>query len=335
MDKKVRMADIAQELGVSVVSVSKALAGQPGVSEETREKVLELARKMGYVPLRTKPAASRGNASGNIGVLVADRFFADNTFYSTLYRQVLMRSNENGFSVLLELVSREAERTGTLPAMLQGNKVDGVIFMGEIDRDYLLAIARSGVPYMLLDFYDEELDADSVTSDNVAGGCRLTGHLLQTGRRNIGFVGSVHATSSILDRYLGYTKALMRANIPVRSDWVLEDRAPTGLLKPVELPEEMPEAFLCNCDEVAFNLVEQLKRRGYRVPEDVAVAGYDDFYFSQVSTPPLTTYRVNVEEMGRIVVTHMIRKIRGKRVAKGNVVVAGQLIPRESTARKK
>lgn len=331
MEKKVRMADIAQQLGISVVSVSKALSGQSGVSEETRAKILALAREMGYVPLRSKPLARRGIVSGNIGILVCDRFFSDNTFYSNLYRQVLMFCNEQGFSALLELVTPEAERSCTVPAMIQGGKVDGIIFMGEVDRVYLRTVAATGLPYMLLDFYDEELETDSVTSDNIAGGYRLTKHLIDTGRRDIGFAGSVHATSSIMDRYLGYTKALLRAGIPLRMDWVLEDRNEQGLLMSVKLPQRMPKAFLCSCDEAAYNLVEQLRRRGYRVPEDVAVVGYDDYHFAQISTPSLTTYRVNVEDMGRTVVAQLVRKIKGKHVTNGNTVVSGRFIKRDST----
>ena len=331
MEKKVRMADLAEALGVSVVSVSKALSGQSGVSEETREKILELAREWGYVPLRTRKPETRGMVTGNIGILVADRFFSDSKFYSNLYRQVLMCCHEHEVSALLELITPEAERSCQMPAIIQGNKVDGLIFMGEIALDYLHAVASSGLPYMLLDFYSEELEADSVTSDNVAGSYRLTRHILATGRRNIGFVGSIHATSSIMDRYLGYTKALLQSGIPVRPQWQIEDRDALGNLIPAVLPEHMPEAFLCSCDEVAYNLVEQLKRQGYRVPQDVAVAGYDDFTFAQISTPQLTTYRVNVADMADMVVGQLVRKIRGKHVTKGNMVVSGRFIPRGST----
>lgn len=326
-----RMADIAEKLGISVVSVSKALSGQSGVGDETREKILKLATEMGYVPLRTKHKTEKSSLSGNIGILVVDRFFADNTFYSSLYRHLLMCCNSHGFSALLELVTAEAERSCALPAMIRGNKVDGLIFMGEIDREYLKTAISGGLPYILLDFYDEDLEADSVTSDNIAGGYRLTSHLIESGRREIGFAGSIHATSSIMDRFLGYTKALFRADIPLRLDWVLDDRDETGLLMPVKLPARMPKAFLCSCDEAAYNLVQQLKSRGYRVPQDVAVVGYDDYHFAQICEPRLTTYRVNVEDMGRTAVNQLMRKISGKHVTGGNIVVNGKFIGREST----
>lgn len=326
------MADIAKELDISVVSVSKALAGKDGVSAEMRERILALAKEKGYVPLRAKSKKeSETELSANIGILVADRFFADSTFYSGLYRQILMRCNEVGISALLEIVSLEAEKKCTTPAMILGNKIDGIIFMGEISREYLYAVSKSGLPYMLLDFYDEDIEADAVTSDNVAGGYRLTRYLMESGRTKIGFVGSIYATSSIMDRFVGYMKALFKTGTDSRRNWIIEDRDEQGFYIPIELPDEMPEAFVCSCDEVAYNLVEQLKQKGYRVPEDVAVVGYDDHQFAQICTPQLTTYRVNVEEMGRIIVSQMIDRMNGKQnVTKGNIVVNGRFVKRES-----
>lgn len=331
MDKKVRMADIAAQLGISVVSVSKALSGKEGVSDDTRARVLELARQMDYVPLRAKEKPEPRAHSGNIGILMADLFFADNTFYSIMYRQLVKCCNENGYSAMLELVTAEAEENRIIPAMVQGHKVDGLIFMGEFQQPYIRAVADRGLPYMLLDSYHGDLEADSVTSDNVTGGYRLTRHLLESGRTRIGFIGSILATSSIMDRYLGYAKALLQAGIELRMDWVLEDRV--GKTTPVipTLPEEMPDAFLCCCDDTAYTVVNLLKRSGYRVPEDVAVAGYDDYHIAQFCSPQLTTYRVNTQDMARHAAVQLIRKIRHKPVTHGNMVVCGEVVPREST----
>ena len=331
MEKKIRMADIAQVLGVSVVSVSKALSGKEGVGEEMRRKIIATAEEMGYVPLRTKPRDKQSTQSGNIGIVVADLYFADNTFYSSLYRQVLVACRHLGYSALMEPVTREAEQNCVLPTMVSEGKVDGLIFMGEIDRNYLKTLAESGLPYMLLDFYDEDLDVASVTGDNVAGGYRLTRHLIRTGRRDVGFVGSIHATSSIMDRFLGYSKALLKERIPLRMDWVLEDRDEEGKYIPLQLPRRMPRAFVCSCDGIAFNLVVRLKQEGYRVPEDVAVVGYDDFYYSQLCDPQLTTYRVNIEEMAKTVVEQLVLKIRGEHVSCRNTIINGRFIKRAST----
>ena len=328
MEKKIRMADIAQKLGISIVSVSKGLAGKDGVSAEMREKILLTAAEMGYIPQQS-PKKDKP-ASGNIGILVADRFVADNAFYPALYRQVMVSSAELGYSAIMEIVSPEAEDNGTVPAMIQGKKVDGIIFMGELKRSYLKAVMQFGLPYILLDFYDEALYADSVTSDNITGGVRVTNELLKKGYREIGFVGSILSTSSIMDRYLGYCKALLRAGIAIRDEWRIEDRDANGKFIPLVLPENLPRAFVCNCDEIAYNLVEQLKRRGLRVPEDVAVTGYDDYQFALICDPPLTTYHVNVEDMGRMAATRLLRKIKGKPFTGGNTVASGRLVKRKS-----
>lgn len=329
MANKVRMADIAQKLGISVVSVSKGLAGKDGVSEELREKIIAAAQELGYTAPVDRKKEKR--LFGNIGILVADRFFADHAFYPAMYRSMLKQCTASGFSGLLEIVFPEEERNCTVPSFIINSKVDGLIFMGQMNRNYLRTIMNFNLPYILLDFYDDSLSADSVISDNTRGGYILTHHILSTGRKNIGFVGSIFATSSIMDRYLGYTKALLEAGSLPRRDWQVEDRDEAGRFIPLRLPEELPEAFICSCDEVAYNLVEKLKRAGYRVPQDVAVAGYDDLQFAQISNPPLTTYRVNVKDMGQEAVDRIVRRINGKKTVFGDTIIHGSLIRREST----
>ena len=329
MGKPVRMADIAEKLGISVVSVSKALAGKPGVSEEMRAKVVALAKQLGYEGTRVHSELA---GTGNIGVLVSDRFFAENAFYTNLYRYLVLKSGNEGFTCMAEIVTPEAEQGGVLPALVAGRKVDGIIFMGNLAPAYLSKVEESGLPYLMLDFQLPGHASDCVISDNTDGGFVLTEHLLQHGRRQIGFVGSICATSSIMDRYLGYQKALRLAGITPREDWLLEDRDGDGRFIPLQLPEMLPEAFLCSCDEVAYNLVTALRQIGKRVPEDVAVCGYDDFRFATLCQPPLTTYRVNVEQMASAVVTWLAQKIRqDDSVEPVMWTVPGRLVVREST----
>ena len=160
------MADIAQRLGISTVSVSKGLAGKEGVSAEMRAKILATAEEMGYQP----PARTNAHPGGeSIGILVADRFFNENAFYSNLYRSVLRCAAEQDISVLMEIVLPQAEKSCNMPTFLVNRKVDGLIFMGEISRRYLATAVQTGVPFMLLDFYDDAIAADCVLSDNTSG----------------------------------------------------------------------------------------------------------------------------------------------------------------------
>lgn len=329
MDKKVRMIDIARQLDISVVSVSKALAGKEGVSHEVRQKILETAQELGY--LKKDQTKQEVSAKEIIGILVADRFFSDNTFYSSMYRTILMKYSKLGFSVMLEIVSQEDEMNCVLPQMASAKLVDGIIFMGEIDRHYLSNVKSVGIPHILLDFYDDTLGGDSVCSDNIHGAYNLTKHLIEMGCRKIGFVGNILSTSSILDRYLGYCKALVCNHISIHEQWIIKDRNDQGDFIDFELPEEELEGFICSCDEVAYNLVNKLTSLGYKVPEDIKVAGYDDFTYAHICNPPLTSYHVNVEDMGEEVVTRLVKKIRGKHVTEGCTIIKGYFVARQST----
>ncbi len=328
MGKPVRMADIAEKLNISIVSVSKALAGKPGVSEEMRAKIVALARQMGYEGVRNH---SEPGTTGNIGVLVADRLFDESSFYSNLYRFLVLSGGNEGFTSMLEIVSPNAERTVQLPALVTGRKVDGLIFMGNISQTYLQTVTASGLPCVLLDFHAAGHALDCVVSDNVDGGCALTEHLLAQGFREIGFVGSIRATSSIMDRYLGYQRALRTAGLVPREEWLLEDRDENGTYVPLVLPQTLPRAFVCNCDEVAYTLVETLRRTGVRVPEQTAVCGYDDFRFATLCQPPLTTYRVDVERMAKTAVRRLVSRIRQKDAPTLRYTVPGRLVVRESS----
>lgn len=329
MSRPVRMADIAEKLGISIVSVSKGLSGKDGVSEEMRSKIIATAKELGYAP--PAPKAAPPEQAKNIGVLVPDYFFEESAFYSSLYRMIVNRCTALGYSCLMELVSLESERACRMPNLVLQNKVDALIFMGEIRHDYLQTVISCGLPHVLLDFYDSSLDSSYIIGDNISGSYLLTKHLLDTGRRKIGFVGSLHATHSIMDRYLGYAKALLEAGIEPNPTWRVEDRGPDNKLISLALPESMPEAFVCNNDEVAFSLVERLNQAGYAVPGDVAVTGYDDFRFAALCRPQLTTYHVNVEGMAVAAVECLQRMFSNLPSANPAHVVPGYFVQRDST----
>ncbi|MDE7242395.1 MAG: LacI family DNA-binding transcriptional regulator [Oscillospiraceae bacterium] len=329
MGKPVRMADIAEKLDISVVSVSKALAGKSGVSEEMRAKVIALARQMGYEGGKVRLDAVH---SGNIGVLVADRFFEDNAFYTNLYRSLVIQSGEEGFSCMIEIVSQEAEQEPRLPALAAGRKVDGLVAMGNLAVPYMTELIEFGLPVLLLDFNIPGRAMDCIVSDNVDGGYTLTRHLLDQGYTEIGYVGSLRSTSSIMERYLGYQRALRGAGIVPREEWLLEDRDKDGWFVPFRLPEKLPQAFVCNCDEVAFHFIEALRQRGVRVPEDVAICGYDDYHrFATLANPKLTTYRVDVEHMAAAAVKQLGKKLRQEQTDTLSCIIPGHLVVRESS----
>ncbi|MBQ8093977.1 MAG: LacI family DNA-binding transcriptional regulator [Clostridia bacterium] len=327
MGKPVRMADIAKQLGISIVSVSKGLSGKDGVSEKLREQILSTAKEMGYHT--AKSTLLDEMKEHTVGILVLDRFFNENALYYNLYRDLLNACQKRNLIAMHEIVSNDSERKVIVPALVEANRVDGLIFLGEFSSDYIRTASKA-IPFVLLDFFKDDLSADSIVSDNLHGGYIVTRHLLSKGYHKIGFVGSIRATNSIMDRYLGYCKALYQHGLQPRADWRIEDRDDEGLFIPFHLPEDMPNAFVCNCDEVAYNLVNCLKGLGYRIPEDIAVTGYDDFRFASLSRPKLTTYAINVSVMADAAAAILSRRIRNKSVDTPICVVPGHLIVRES-----
>lgn len=331
MAKRVTMRDIAKELDISTVSVSKALSGKEGVSREVRDRIKSKADEMGY----RYNAASKGfidDKSYNIGILIAKRFVEDDSaFYSKLYNNMIIKLGEKNYFGIMEILSKEDERACTLPNMITNHKVDGIIILGQLKNRYIDSIKEAEIPYIFLDFYDEHSQVDSIVSDSVYGSYLLTNYLIDNGHKKIGFIGDVFATSSILDRYLGYYKSLLQHEIQLREDWVIKDRDENGqLFSEYTFPMEMPEAFVCNCDEVAYIVVEALKKIGYRVPEDISVVGYDDYIYATLCKPQLTTFAVDLEVMAAMAVEAILRSIRGEDCSPGRKVISGSLVIRNS-----
>lgn len=338
MAKTVRLSDIAEKVGVSTVTVSKALTDQKGVSEEMRAKIKELADQMGYVPsAKTKRPMVR--KSYNIGLLIEESYLDKyDSFYWQMYQQVATKAMEWGCFTLMEVVGRQTEGELELPKLIREQKVDGMIILGKMTDHFLSYLKQnSKLPLVYMDFADEELEADAVVSDSYYGAYQLANYLIGMGHRKIAYVGTLLETTSITDRYMGYMKSLMEHRIPIRSDWQIDDRDPdSGFIDEenlLQLPEEMPTAFMCNCDLTAGKLINKLNRYGYRVPQDVSVVGYDDYIYPGICDVRITTYEVDLAEMARRAVHVLVEKMGGRESEHGIHIVEGHLVIRDSVRR--
>ena len=327
--KKPTMRDIGKAVGVSAVTVSRAMAGKPGMSPDMRNRIMAKAEEMGYA--YPEPIRPDGPSRLDIGVLVPEAFFGTNSFYAAMYKRLVQKLAEAGHFTLLELLeSREEERLA-VPKLISGQRVSGLILLGQPSKEYYRMIAQQKLPVLFLDFYDEQASADSVVGDNSYGCYRLASHLIKNGHRRIGFVGNYRATSSIMDRYLGFCRAMLVHDLPLREDWVIMDRGlDNQLLDSMRLPEEMPTAFVCNCDVVARRLMNQLQEMGLRVPEDISVTGFDDYEEEAVSGPGISTFRVDMFGMVDLAVKTLLERCAGARKPFGRTVVGGQPVYRES-----
>ncbi len=329
--KKVRLADIAGKVGVSTVTVHNALAGQKGVSDTLREQIQKTANEMGYVsPARKDPGNMEKNQK--IGVLIAENYLGSHsTYYWKLYQDLALCATEKQCYTTVEAL-HVSESTGRLemPQMITQHTAEGLIIIGEVDKGFIRELKeKTDMPMVFLDFYDWELAQDAVIVDGFYGTYQLTELLLARGFEEIGFIGSVHATSSIMDRYCGYMKAMMEHQKPIRPKWVLEDRDHMGYVG-FGLPDTLPEAFVCNCDLVAGMLVSKLNAIGLKVPEDLSVVGFDNFLYPGYADMKITSYEVKTKTLVQVALKKLLKQMRGSPSGRGLEIVSGHIVMKDS-----
>lgn len=338
MTKAVKLADIAERVGVSTVTVSKALSGQKGVSEEVRERIKQLADEMGYVK-SVSAAKTKDKKSYTLGVIVAERYLEETqSFYWQLYQELSQSAMRKNCFTMLEVINTEDESGRQLPKILEEEKVEAFVVLGTFKRSYVSYVLRNAhVPIVFLDTLAAGEGCNAITSNNLMGAYQVVNYLFEMGHSRIGFVGTRLATASIDDRYLGYIKSCMEHGCSVREDWILDDRDRISgrfiFEKDFQLPEELPSAFFCNCDVAAELLVRKLEERGLHVPQDVSVAGFDDFTNAPYQKMGITTYAINTKEMAKRAVHVLIHKLENPAYAQGVYIVPGKFIERESVRR--
>lgn len=335
MGKAVKLADIAREVGVSTVTVSKALSGQKGVSEEMRGRIRQLADEMGYVqPSKIRKMENR--RSYNIGLLIEESYVDKyDSFYWQMYQQIATNAMAWGCFILMEIVGGQQGKKLHLPKLVKERKVNGVIVLGKMPESFLGMLKKNAsVPIVYMDFTDEEHDVDAVVSDSFYGAYQLTNYLFAMGHRRIAYVGTLLATSSITDRYLGYMKSMMEHGAQIREDWHIDDRdRQSGYVDEVnliQLPQDMPTAFVCNCDLTAGKLINKLRENGYRVPEDVSVVGYDNYIYPGICDVEITTYEVDLGEMAQRVLGILLDRLQNKVGMPKTYIVEGHMVVKES-----
>ena len=330
--KKVKLEDIAEKLGVSIVTVSNALKGKKGVSDEMREKITRTAQEMGYHSVQRE---KKTRDSHVVGAIVAERYVREfPSFYMEVYKNISQEAMKRGGLTMLEVASREKENLEEKFSAFQDCEVEGIILIGEMKKGYIDAVRREykNVPIVCVDYYDVYEDMDYIVTDGFGGMEQMTRLMIKEGIRDLAFVGTVNATKNITDRYLGYCKALDRAGIEDAKYNIIPDRDSSGEvfdLNP-QLPEKLPQGFVCNCDRTAFAVIRKLKERGMRVPEDVSVVGFDNYPPDVSGGRQLSTYQNDEQVLARLSIHTMIRRIEGKKKPEGIRIVEGSLIRGES-----
>lgn len=326
---KVSMDTIAQELNVSKVTVSKALNDKEGVSEELRLQIKQKASELGY-QMNLMAKGLKNNETFNIGILIAERYLQiSNSYYFGIYVKFTKEIEKIGYTAIMEILDVEKENNNIMPKMVMQGKIDALIILGECKKNYLKQFVDFSMPVLFFDFYDPEIDVDSVITDNYHAGCELTKLLIDNNHKDIGFIGNIYSTTSIKDRYLGYYKALLDAKIELNPEYVVSDRDDKGNLIEINLPDKMPSAFVCNNDQVAYEVCKKLNAKGYKIPEDISIVAFDNSIYSGINTQ-LTSFDANSVQMVEVATKAIIKKLKVIDKKYDRILIKGQIIERNS-----
>lgn len=301
----VTIRDIAEAAGVSIGTVSRALKNQRGLSDETRRAVRRIARELGYDATRLRSA----KAQRLVFLLHRQHSsFATNPFFSNVLHGVEEACRDFGVAPTL-LTTGPAD---PVRDQLRLHEPDVVLAAGYFEAEVLSLVAGLELPMALVDFWMP--GQPSVNPDNVEGGFLATRHLLDIGRRRIAYIAGSLAHFSIRERNHGYRRALYEAGVLADPD--LEVVAPPGVepergaaqaMRQLLRLRQLPDAvFACN-DMVALAALQVCHEAGLRVPQDVAIVGFDDISAAAGASPALSTLRVDKEALGRAGVELLMR----------------------------
>lgn len=332
--KRTGIRDVAEHAGVSIASVSNALNRPHRVSDGLRARVQVAAASLGYVPM---PAARqlRAGRSGLIGITVIN---ISNPFFGAVIRGVERAAASADMRVLAANSDDDEVQERDHLGQFERVQVEGALIapFGDPQRP-IARLNRHGIPVVLLDAIDEAEELSSVSFDNVAGGRIAAEHAREIGRRRILFLGSRREIPHIRDREEGVGIAAAAAGIAFRAERLDHTDPPTGIAYAAHLAAmdaaERPDVVVCSNDHLAMGLVRGLVDQEVRVPEDIAVIGYDDTQLASVAAVPLTSVRQPATAMGARAAEMLIDRIADPSLPRETAVFAPELMIRGSTRR--
>jgi len=332
----VTVKDVAQRAGVSTATVSRVVNGNPRVGTEVKAAVTIAIEELGYVP---NPSARSlmTHRTGSIGVVIlesADRLFGD-PFFGQLMLGISAALADRDRRLVLMLAPDRAEEART-ERYIVGDHVDGIVLVGPHGADPLMnRLVRRGVPMVVSGRPVGHESVSYVDAHNRTGAEAAVRHLIEHGRTSIGTIYGTLDLPSAADRLEGYRDALRAAGRPIDASLEVsgEYRARTAADAIAGLLERHPEldALFAASDSMAIAAMQAIKDSGRRVPEDVAVVGFDDLPTAEEVRPTLSTVRQPIEAMGREMVRLVLQQIDEPGSAANQVVFSTKLILREST----
>ena len=304
--KKVTIQDIADELGISRNTVSKAINNAEGLADATRDRILKKAIEMGYKQfsyikahssvIPEQEAQNKGEIALLCGGVIAPAHFA------TLMLDKLKRDLPQwGYTLNAYRVERENFLCRTLPLAFDPKRTNAIICVEMFDRSYDEMICNLGLPVLFVDGPHKrdgiDLPADQLYMDNTTAITRFVNDMLVRGKQRIGFIGDYEHCQSFFERYTAFRYAMLMAGAPVDERFCIKTSERERMEDALSALTDFPDVFICANDFVAEDAIYALRKLGKSVPEDVLCCGFDDSPNSRIMTPALTTVHIHTQVM--------------------------------------
>ena len=354
MSARVTIQDIADELGISRNTVSKAINNTGILADATREKVLKKAAEMGYkqfsyvkVVDSGMPVLTLSTPKENTEIALFITNLLGNSHFATVMLDKFQKELSGlGYTLTMHRILSEEIDSLTLPASFSRDRTAGIICIEMFNYEYDKMICNLGLPVLLIDApapcFKEPLEADILLMDNQSNIYLFIQEMIRRGKTNIGFVGNHLHCQSFFERYTAYRQALYLSGLPCPDKYCITGNSAENqdfdsavyqdyLAECLQKIRRIPDVLLCANDFVAIDTMQALKKLGYSVPQDIYLCGFDDSPDAKIVTPALTSIHIHSQIMGYYAINLLMSRINEPSLNYCTVHTETTLIYREST----
>jgi len=329
--KYITLKMVAEKAEVSVNTASRAINNKPDINENTKKRILQIAKELGYIR-NAAAVALRTKKTGTIGVVIADN---RNPFYAEVLNGMEEAAREKNYHIILANTQRDYRKEEEAINLLLAKRVDGLLITPVQDRDDdIKNLIDANIPFVVVGRDFENIEVDAVYNDEVKGGFLATEYLIKKGHKRIVLINGFLHKSPAKGRLEGYKKALKKYRISLDESLIgvgdinIED----GYERTKQMLEENLDftAIFAYNDMVAFGSMQAIKEKDLRIPEDIGLVGYDDIPFSSLISPALTTIRVKKQELGVESVKLLFSRINGSREKTKKIMLDVEFVDRKT-----
>ena len=334
--KKTTIKDIANVLGITPSAVSKALSNHPRISDKTKAAVLQIAENLNYQPNHLASALRKGK-SNLVGVIIPK---ANSLFFSSIIEKIEDVLNEKGYNVIIAQSNESYEKECKSIDALLYTQVDGIIASmanETVKLDYYEKIKSKGIPLILFDRGENDLNVDYVGIDDYLSSHLVIEHLVEQGCKRIAHIAGFSHTRIYKNRIRGYRDALEKFGLPIEESLIIESnlRIEDGrrIMKQLLELENKPDAVYAAGDYAALGALQVLQENHINVPEDIALVGFTNEPFTSLVTPPITSVEQHSEQIGKVAAETLLKRLDtpNEKVSLNKLILPAELIIRSSS----